>query len=522
MTKLELYDCTLREGEQAAGASFDLNGRVKLFSKLDDFGFDFIELGWPLASQEIRDSFKLCKSVRKNAKLVAFGSTSIKADVNEDSNLRTILETKADYACIFGKSHLEHVKKQLKLTPQENLKRISDSIHFLRKNGLPVFYDAEHYFDAFKKHQQYALGTLESALEAGAERLILCDTNGGLMPVEAEAILRKTQEIFPKAKLGVHFHNDCGLSLANALVCLPYAVQIQGTINGIGERVGNLDFSEFIPVYRNKLSGNLKVKTKKLKELADFAYQVCGLEVPVSRPFVGDSAFAHKGGVHIDAVNKGASYEHMNPEDFGNKRIIVLNTLGGSAGVIAVARQFGYELDKNNPNTKEKISQLFEELGVLEKKGYQIGAIPAEQELLIQKYFGDIHTFFSLGKHRFETEKTKDEEISTFRADYLINGRGRSHILTLRGGPIDVAYKSMLRVISSKYPKISNLKIRDFHVGIAKRSSEESTVRTVVEFEDGHIFRTVGVDSNILESGVEALAKGFHYYLNKVYKSSMR
>ena len=178
MTKLELYDCTLREGEQAAGASFDIEGRIKLFSKLDEFGFDFIELGWPMVSQKVFDSFEACRMVRKNAKIVAFGSTSRGTDVLNDDNLNLILKTKADYACIFGKSHLEHVEKQLKLTPEENLKRIYDSIVFLKKNGMPVFYDAEHFFDAFKEHKEYALETLVSAIKAGAERIILCDTNG--------------------------------------------------------------------------------------------------------------------------------------------------------------------------------------------------------------------------------------------------------------------------------------------------------------------------------------------------------
>lgn len=519
---IELYDCTIREGEQAAGASFILDNRIKLFSLLDDFGFDFIELGWPVASEQILKSFEECRKIRKKARIVAFGSTSMNPNINEDNNLNSILMANPDYACIFGKSHLDHVKKQLKLSPEENLERIKQSIIFLIKNNIPVFYDAEHYFDAFKAHREYALSTLFSALAAGAERIILCDTNGGTLPYEAREIVRETKEVLERklnreVKLGVHFHNDCGLALANSLESLAYVSQVQGTINGIGERVGNLNFSEFISVYMAKLGRKLDVKIKNLKELNERTFMLAGLDIPESRPFVGDFAFAHKGGVHIDATNKGASYEHHLPEYFGNKRVILLNTLGGAAGVMAVAEQFGYKLNKKSPSVKKRVKALFKELRCLEEAGYRLGSIDAEQYLLIEKHFGKLKEFFHIKNTRIEAETWDRGESSRFSMTGTVGDEPVMGELSTEGGPIDAAYKTLKNVLLKKYPLLKDLRLVDFHVGIAARRGEESTVRTVIYFQDHERFHTVGVDSNVFTSSIQAIEKGFRYYLNKVY-----
>lgn len=520
MSYLEIYDCTLREGEQAAGASFSLENRIKLFKLLDEFGVDYIELGWPHASKEILESFELCKKIRKNAKIVAFGSTSISRDVEKDENLNSIVKSKADYACIFGKTHKEHVEKQLKITSEENLERISNSIKFLKDNGMKVFYDAEHYFDGFKEDGTYAIETLIAAAKAGAEKIILCDTNGGMFPNEVEKIvamtIKRLDENEINIDLGIHLHNDQGLALANTLISLPYITQVQGTINGIGERIGNLNFSEFLPIYINKMGNNLKINLKDLKKISDEAYRLSGVEAPESRAFVGETAFAHKGGVHIDATSKGASYEHANPEDFGNKRIILLNSLGGKSGVANVAENFGYSLDKKNPETKEKIEKLFRELIDLERRGYRIGTIPAEHYLLIEKYFGNLKEFFHVEKWKVETEKEGEREESEFFVRMKINENLIEERMRIDGGPIDAAYKTFSKLLAGKYPKIQNLKLKDFHVGIARSKAEESNVRTLITFEDDEIFQTVGVDTNIIQSTIEALIKGFDYYLNKL------
>ncbi len=522
MSELEIYDTTLREGEQAAGANFNIEDRIKICKMLDEFGVDYIELGWPVASKEIFDSFHKCMPISKKAKIVAFGSTSINKNIESDENLNSLINCGTKIACIFGKSHLEHVEKQLRISPEENLKRISDSIKFLKKNNIKVFYDAEHYFDAFKQDKVYSIKTLISALESGAERIILCDTNGGVLPNEAEQIVKETKKELEskgfKPELGLHFHDDSGLALANTLACLSYAKQVQGTINGIGERVGNLNFSEFLPVYIKKMKKVKEINLKKLKEINEEVFRLGGMDIPESRAFVGETAFAHKGGVHTDATSKGASYEHELPEDFGNKRIILLNTLGGRSCVISVAKDFGYELNKNNPELNEKIKNLFEELRKMEKNGYRIGAIKAEQFLLIEKYFGNLKKFFEIEEWNVNTSYINEKEESEFSMGYKINNKLEEESLVVKGGPVDAAYKTIIKALSKKYSEVNNLKLVDFHVSIAKSNREESSVRTLIVFNDGEEFETVGVDANIIQSAIEALVKGFRYYLNRNYK----
>jgi len=514
---IEIYDCTLREGEQASGARFSLDERLELFHKLDEFGMNFIELGWPSASQEVFDSFEQARKIRKNARIVVFGRTSKNEDVKNDENLNLLVKTKADYACIFGKTNLEHVEKQLKLTGEENLRIIGKSIEFLKRN-MPVFYDAEHYFDGFKQNKEYAIKTIVAAVEAGAERIILCDTNGGTLPDEAGKIVQETrkrlEQVGFKNNLGVHFHDDQGLALANTLACLEDVVQVQGTINGIGERVGNLNFTEFLPIYMLKLNGKLNINLKELKELNEEAYRISGIAIPEIRAFVGDSAFAHKGGVHIDAQVKGASYEHINPEDVGNRSLTILNTLGGASCVASVASQFGYSLNKKDSEVQEKIERLFEELGEYENAGYRIGALKAEQFLLIEKYFGRLDRVLDVDSWRIQTEMKKGVEKSLFNAECIIDGKKADKSLLVHGGPVDAAYKTFKNILRGKYPEIDELELVDFHVGIARSRKEESTVRTLITFKDREEFEIVGVDNNLLQSSIEAMTKGIRYFIN--------
>ncbi|MFH1358337.1 MAG: alpha-isopropylmalate synthase regulatory domain-containing protein [archaeon] len=517
---IEIYDCTLREGEQAEGASFTTENRIELCKKLDEFGVDFIELGWPLASKEISESFKKALEIVKKAKIVAFGSTAINENIKEDKNLNSIVLTGVKYACIFGKTDRDHVEKQLKINPEDNLNKISESVKFLKQEGLHVFYDAEHYFDGFKKDSNYALETLVSALSNGAERIILCDTNGGILPDESFGIIRDTIEGLKKRgfkeseiNLGVHFHDDSALALANTLSSLPYIKQVQGTINGIGERVGNLNFSEFLPVYIKKLKGELDINLSKLKEISDFAFKISGLSPPEKRAFVGDTAFAHKGGVHIDAIKKGAGYEHANPEDFGNKTVILLNSLGGRSSVVGLAEQFGYNLDKNDFSVKEKIQELFEELKDLEKKGYRMGSLKSEQFLLFERHFGENRNLLKIKEWNINSELRGKGERSYFKVACELDNELFEDSLTVDGGPVDAAFKTLRKIISKKYPDINNLNLSDFQVSIAIRHNEESAVRTEIFFQNKEKFSTVGVDQNILGSSIQALEKGFNYYL---------
>lgn len=514
---IEIYDCTLREGEQAEGASFSLDDRLELVKLLDDFKADYIELGWPLASIEIFDSFKQAQSLVKNAKIVAFGSTSIRDIVSIDENLNSIVNTGVKYACIFGKTNLLHIEKQLKITPEKNLEKIKQSIIYLKEKGLSVFYDAEHYFDGFRKNKDYAIKSLIIAAESGAERLILCDTNGGVVPSYAKKVIIETKKELVskgiKVPLGVHFHNDSGLALANTIISLPYIIQVQGTINGIGERLGNLNFSEFLPIYKKKLNNRINIDLKNLKKVNEEAFRLCGITMPENRPFVGDLAFAHKAGVHIDATMKGASYEHENPEEFGNKRIILMNTLGGRSSIIHIADEFGYKLDKNNEETKEKIKNLFIELKKYENLGYRIGAIKAEQYLLLRKYFESPDLIFEIFEWEIKSEMKSGKEVSYIKVIGKLGNELFEENLVVEGGPVDAAFKTMKKVLKNKYSQVEDLNLVDFHVSIARSNKEESAVRTKIDFMDGTLFSTVGVDKNILGSSIEALEKGFRYYI---------
>jgi len=516
---LEIYDCTLREGEQADGASFVIEERIALCKKLDEFGVDYIELGWPYASAEIFESFQEALKVVKNSKIVAFGSTSIKQNVEDDENLNSIIKTNVKYACIFGKSSVSHVEKQLKITKEENLKKIFESVRFLVSKNIHVFYDAEHFFDGFKENLEYALETLMMAIKGGAERIILCDTNGGVLSEDAREIIRNVVEKLESKeldlKLGVHFHDDSGLALANTLACLPYIVQVQGTINGMGERLGNLDFSEFLPVYITKMNNELDVNLKMLKETSESAFRYAGINIPEKRAFVGDIAFSHKAGVHINATKKGASYEHANPDDYGNRRTILLNSLGGKSSVIGVAEELGYILDKNNSDVKEKISLLIDELKEMEKIGYRNGSIKTEQLLLIKKYFDEFKASFKIKEWEIKSDYKNNIETSYFKAKCILDGEEIEGSMGVFGGPVDCAFKTIKNILIDKYPEVADVHIFDFHVSIARQKQEESSVRTRVDFSDGEMFSTVGVDKNILGSAIEAIEKGFLYYLNR-------
>lgn len=510
---LEIYDCTLREGEQADGANFNLEERMKIVMLLDELGADYIELGWPIARIDIMNSFhEAMKLNLKKSRIVAFGSTSISENPEEDRNLLSIVESGVKYACIFGKSSLSHVEKQLKISAENNLKKISDSIIFLKNKNINVFYDAEHFFDSFKDNEEYAIKTIDSAINAGALKIILCDTNGGSMTAEIKEITEKVRDYLNKAginaELGIHCHNDCGLALANSLACLPYVKQIQGTINGIGERVGNTDLCELLPNLLLKLNINMDIKLETLKELSREIYKSANLPEQVRQAFLSPRAFLHKGGIHVDATVKGASYEHINPEDLGLEHELILSSLGGAACIINTAKKFGYVLDKNKD--REKINKLLDELSVLENKGYDSGNTEAEQEIMIKKNFGDFREFFSVIEWEIRTDKDESECYVKCR----INEEVLEIKKKVKGGPVDAAYEALSELIGRKY-KLNGLKILDYKVRIAKSKGAESSVRTKIEFIAEEEFEVIGVDENVISSSIEALSKGFNYCLNK-------
>src|SRR3989338_2507098 len=389
---MKLFDTTLRDGCQSANVNLSGRDKIEIVKALDDFGIDYVELGWPAANDKEMNVFlEASKLNLKNAKVVAFGSTRrIGVRAEEDANLKAIIQSKAKTACIFGKTWLEHVKMQLKAKPEDNLEAIKDSIDFLKKNGLEVIYDLEYFFDGFKDNKKYALDCIKEAVLAKADYVVMCDTNGGTLVDEVEKILGEVNEFLKKeglkVKLGVHFHNDSGVAVANSLVSVDYGVSmIQGTINGFGERTGNADLCQIIPNLILKKKVNLsKIKLNKISEVSDLVYTLANVKPNKSQPFVGKNAFSHKGGVHVDALMKGASYEHIDMDLVGNKWEIILSELSGKANIVEVLKKLNVKVSKDNPNVQKMLNKVEE----LERRGYGIGTLPAEQFLLKEEFFG--------------------------------------------------------------------------------------------------------------------------------------
>jgi 2-isopropylmalate synthase len=427
----------------------------------------------------------------------------------------SIVNSKAKYACIFGKTWAEHVEKQLKISKEENLHKIEESIKFLKSKDIDVFYDAEHYFDGFKDDFNYSLKTIQAAARAGASRIIFCDTNGGTLPEEVDEILKKTKEFLRQngidVKLGVHMHNDSGLALTNSLESLKHVQHFQGTINGLGERVGNLDLCEFIPLLVLKKKINLDLKLDKIKPACDLVYKIANVPRKFNQAFVSQRAFSHKGGVHIDATLKGASYSHVSPQLLGLNHDLILTSLGGSASVVSAAQKFGFNLDKKDPMTREKIKEVLENLNESEKKGYDIGNIEAEQYIIINLYFGKFKDYFKVEEWEITTNDKKSECVVKLKIkDKIIESKEE-----VFGGPIDAIYKSLKNALVGIYPIVEGIKLEDYRVRIANLRGVESQVRTRIDFSDGEKFSTVGVSENVIESGLEAISKAFNYYLNK-------
>ena len=519
MNKIKIFDTTLRDGSQSANVNFSVRDKLEIVRALDDFGVDCIELGWPAANKKDMDSFLEASKLKlKNAKLVAFGSTRrLNTKAEDDENLNAILRCKAPVACIFGKSWLEHVIRQLNVNPEANLKSIKESIEFLKKNGLSVFYDLEHFFDGFKDNKKYALKCLKEAALAKADYLVLCDTNGGTLPKEVEKVLEEVSNFTKReklnVKLGVHFHNDSGVAVANSLVAADYGIEmIQGTINGFGERAGNADLCQAIPNLILKKKVRMpKIRLEKLTSLSNLVYTLANIKPNKSLPYVGKNAFSHKGGIHVDAIMKGASYEHINPELVGNKRDIVLSDLSGKANIVGVLKKFNVKADKNHPNVKKMLDKVEE----LERKGYDVGSLPAEQFLLKEEFFGNKGKIFTINTWKIVSEQ-RNGEFSECVLTGKVNGKDVEVVAPVKGGPVDAVYHALKKMITSLHKEIEKVELINYKVMIAEDQGAESSVRVYIEFKDnGNEWGTAGVSTNILEASLEAIEKGFRYYLLK-------
>lgn len=516
--KVKVFDTTLRDGTQAENISLSAEDKLHIAKKLDEFGVDYIEGGWPGSNPKDMQFFELAKKIKfKHAKICAFGSTKrAKFSVEDDPNIRALLDAETPAISIFGKTWLLHVEKALKISPEKNLELIRQSVEYLKKNGKEVIYDAEHFFDGYKDNTDYAIKTLKTAEAAGADLIALCDTNGGSLPSEVTEIVKAVKEQV-SIPLGIHAHNDSGLAVANSIAAVQAgATQIQGTINGYGERCGNANLCEVIP--------NLQLKAgfpcipeenmKLLTTLSHYVSEIANLAHPNMLPFTGKSAFAHKGGVHVSAVMKdSSSYEHMDPETVGNIRRVLVSDLSGQSNIRYKAEELNIDINKH----QDKLPEIVHALKDKENQGYQYEAAEGSLKLLIRKITDEYQEFFTLKGFRILIEKDENGEVrseATVRMD--VDGEFE-HSAAEGNGPVNALDMALRKALTKFYPKIKKMKLSDYKVRVLDaKEATGAKVRVLIDSTNtAGSWGTVGVSENIIEASWEALTESISYYLHK-------
>ncbi len=515
---VRLYDTTLRDGTQGEG--FQLSGldKLQIAQRLDAFGIDYIEGGWPGSNPKDIEFFREAKLLKlKHAKLAAFGSTR-RADtaVEEDAQVRLLLEADTPVVTIFGKSWEMQVTEVLRTTVEENRAMIRDTVAYLVKHQREVVYDAEHFFDGYKDSAEHALATLEAAAEGGASCLVLCDTNGGTLPSEIMQICQEVKKRIPGTPFGIHTHNDCELAVANALVAVKAgASQIQGTINGYGERTGNCNLTSVIPILQLKSGITLVPHLEKLRELSYFVDEVSNNPHYPRAPFVGSSAFAHKGGMHVNAVRKLArSYEHIEPTSVGNAQNILVSELSGQDNILIKADELGLPLTKGSPQA----AAILKRVKQLEHDGYSFEAADGSFELLIRRELGLYQKTFDLTEYHTSFRQYRDGHPPVCEATVklVVNGTAELTVAEGRGvvNSLDIALRKALLPF---YPEITGVSLVDYKVRIIDgHDASASRTRVLIVSTDGeNDWSTVGVSENIIEASWLALVDGIDLFLQR-------
>ncbi len=519
---ITLYDTTLRDGTQGESVNLSAEDKLKIVRKLDDFGIPYIEGGWPGSNPKDARFFNIVRKIPlKQARLSAFGSTHRPGTPpGKDKNLHALLKAETETVTIFGKSWNLHVSEILNISLDENLGLIHDTIAYLKAMNREVIFDAEHFFDGFKANPDYALKTLDAAQAAGADVLVLCDTNGGSMPDEIGNMVKQTGSRVT-APLGIHTHNDCGLALANALAAVSSgATLVQGTVNGYGERCGNADLVTVIGNVQLKMGfGCVPTQSlSQLTELSRFVSEVANITPFNQRPFVGKSAFAHKGGVHVSAMLKHPSaYEHIPPGRVGNRRRVVVSDLSGKSNIAYKSREMGIELGGNGYDSEN----IVKEIKRLEDEGYQFDAAEGSLELLIRRATGQFTDPFALHSFRVTTEKDGAKE-STSQATIKIKVGEDDEITAAEGdGPVNALDNALRKALVKFYPQIREMGLVDFKVRVIDGSKATAAkVRVQIESRDKkEIWTTIGVSENVLEASWQALVDSVHYKLLKADRS---
>lgn len=519
MRKIGIYDTTLRDGAQSEDVSFSVEDKLRITERLDELGVHYIEGGWPGANPRDIEYFRKAAKLRLlHSTLVAFGSTHHpKKKPSEDEMLRALIESKTSVITIYGKTWDFHVKEALKISNEENLDIIHNSIKFLKEHVEKVFFDAEHFFDGHINNPKYAIKCLSAARDAGADCLVLCDTNGGMMTSTLGETVRKVVREFD-IPVGIHVHNDGECAVANSIIAVESgASQVQGTINGLGERCGNANLISIIPNLQIKL-GLSCIKPdqlKRLREISRFVSEIANLRHFKHQPFTGESAFAHKAGMHVSAIMKRPeTYEHIRPELVGNTQRILVSDQAGKSNILRKAEEFGIKLKSDSPQLQEIVVNLKE----LENQGFQFEGAEASFELLMKKALGLHKRFFDLIGFRLIVEKRKEGEDPISEATIMLKVGGHiEHTASIGNGPINALDNALRKALEKFYPALKDVKLHDYKVRVLTAGRGTSAkVRVLVESGDKEIkWGTVGVSENIIEASYQALVDSIEYKLLK-------
>jgi 2-isopropylmalate synthase len=545
MRQVKVYDTTLRDGTQAEDFNLSLADKIRIAQKLAQLGIHYIEGGWPGANPKDKDFFAEIRNYDLNgSRIAAFGSTHHKDRPPEsDPNMQELLISLAPVVTIFGKSSLFQVKEILQTTPERNLDLISGSLAYLRPRVEELFYDAEHFFDGFKADRDYALKTLEAARDGGAQVLVLCDTNGGTLTSELIEIIKVVQERLPQMPLGIHAHNDSELAVANSIAAVQLGCgQVQGTINGVGERCGNANLCSILPNLQLKMGLECigAENLKRLTEVSRFIYETANVRPNRYQPYVGKSAFAHKGGIHAAAVKRNPkAYEHIDPTQVGNARVIPVSDLSGRGNILMKAQELGLDLGTHDAAVRQALNKLKELLGLdlqglelppfdsnvktilnkvkdLEAQGFQFEDAEASLELLLRAALGQHKEYFQLQSYRIIDQKVGSSEPPIPEATLRVRvGLHEVHTAAFGNGPVDALYNAVLKSLVRFYPRLTEVILEDYKVRVLPgMRGTGAMVRVLIISRDGHAWwNTVGVATDIIDASWQALVDSINYKL---------
>ncbi len=519
-----LFDTTLRDGGQTRGVDFSVSDKIAISQALDEFGIDYVEAGWPGANPT-DDQFFEKPPILKKSSLVAFGMTRRGGRSTEnDPGFNAIINAKTDATCLVGKTWDFHVNTALNISMDENLKMIKESLQAASARGREPMFDCEHYFDGFKANSDFALECVKAAFDGGARWIILCDTNGGTLTDDVFEIVSKTKSFLPQANIGIHCHNDIGLAVANSIAAIKAgARQVQGTINGLGERCGNADLITLIPTLMMKLGYKTSIPEEKISKLLSLSRMVddrLNLVPNSHAPYVGSAAFAHKGGLHASAAQKDPrTYEHIPPETVGNERSFVISDQIGRSNVLARFSEVGIEI----PEDDIRIERLIRDIKEKEYNGWSFDSAEASFELLARKALGQVPDYFTIGRFRVTDERrfnAKGELVVESEATAAITiGSHTQYEVEYGNGPVHAIDKAIRKALIQFYPSLGNIDLIDFKVRILEphegQKGTGAVTRVLIEFKDEHdlIWRTVGVSTNIIDASVMALSDGMVWKL---------